>query len=67
MSLRVTTLISGELTGYFRNFTPTVLAGPPRVDKLRAGVPVYVNVTADVDQVVLRVPGVGTTDVCGVR
>lgn len=67
MSLRVTTLISGELTGYFRDFTPTVLAGPPRVDKVRAGVPVYVNVTADVDQVVLRVPGVGTTDVCGVR
>jgi hypothetical protein len=67
MSLRVTTLISGELTGYFRDFTPTVFAGPPRVDKVRAGVPVYVNVTADVDQVVLRVPGVGTTDVCGLR
>ncbi len=67
MSLRVTTLISGELTGYFRDFTPTVLAGPPRVDKVRAGVPVYVNVTADVDQVVLRVPGLGTTDVCGLR
>ena len=67
MSLRVTTLLAGELTGYFRNFTPTVLAGPPRVDRVRAGVPVYVNVTADVDQVVLRVPGVGTTDVCGLR
>lgn len=67
MSLRVTTLISGELTGYFRDFTPTVLTGPPRIDKLRAGVPVYVNVTAEVDQVVLRVPGVGTTDVCGLR
>lgn len=67
MSLRVITLISGELTGYFRDFTPTVLAGPPRVDKVRAGVPFYVNVTADVDQVVLRVPGLGTTDVCGLR
>ena len=67
MSLRVTAPIPGVLTGYFRDFTPTVLDGPPRVDKIRAGVPVYVNVTADVDQVVLRVPGEGTTDVCGVR
>jgi hypothetical protein len=67
MSLRVTPLVSGELTGYFRDFTPTLIAGPPRVDKVRAGVPVYVNVTADVDQVVLRVPGAGTTEVCGVR
>lgn len=67
MSLRVTTLDSGELVGYLRLFTPTVLTGAPHVDKVRAGVPVYVNVTAPVDQVVLRVPPSGTTEVCGVR
>jgi hypothetical protein len=67
MSLRVTTLVSGDLTGYLRLFTPTVMTGAPHVDKVRAGVPVYVNVTAPVDQVVLRVPPSGTTEVCGVR
>lgn len=67
MSLRVTTLVSGDLTGYLRLFTPTVLTGAPHVDPVRAGVPVYVNVTAPVDQVVLRVPPSGTTEVCGVR
>ena len=67
MSLRVTTLVSGELTGYLRLFTPTVLTGAPHVDKVRAGDAVYVNVTATVDQVVLRVPPSGTTEVCGVR
>ena len=67
MSLRVTTPASGELIGYLRLFTPTVLTGPPHIDRVRAGVPVYVNVTAAVDQVVLRVPASGTTEVCGVR
>lgn len=67
MSLRVTTLASGDLTGYLRLFTPTVLTGAAHVDKVRAGVPVYVNVTAPVDQVVLRVPPSGTTEVCGIR
>ena len=67
MSLRVTTLSSGELIGYLRLFTPTVLTGAPHVDKVRAGDPVYVNVTATVDQVVLRVPPSGTTEVCGIR
>jgi len=66
MSLRVTTTVSGELTGYLRIFTPRLLTGGPHVDKVRAGVPVYVNVTATVDQVVLRVPASGTTQVCGV-
>jgi hypothetical protein len=67
MSLRVTTLTSGDLTGYLRLFTPTVLTGAPHIDRVRAGVPVYVNVTATVDQVVLRVPPSGTTEVCGIR
>jgi hypothetical protein len=67
MSLRVTTLASGDLTGYLRLFTPTVLTGAPHIDKVRAGVPVYVNVTAVVDQVVLRVPPSGATQVCGIR
>ncbi len=67
MSLRVTTLTGGELIGYLRLFTPTVLTGPPHVDKVQAGDPVYVNVTATVDQVVLRVPPQGTTEVCGIR
>ena len=67
MSLRVTTLTSGELIGYLRLFTPTVLTGAPHIDKVRAGDPVYVNVTATVDQVVLRVPPSGTTEVCGIR
>jgi len=66
MSLRVTTSVSGELTGYLRIFTPRLLTGAPHIDKVRAGVPVYVNVTATVDQVVLRVPSLGTTQVCGV-
>ena len=57
----------GELIGYLRMFTPTVLTGPPHVDKVRAGDPVYVNVTATVDQVVLRVPPSAMTEVCGVR
>jgi hypothetical protein len=67
MSLRVTTEVAGELTGYLRIFTPGVLTGPAHVDKVQAGVPVFVNVTAAVDQVVLRVPPSGTTEVCGVR
>ena len=67
MSLRVITLTSGELIGYLRLFTPTVLTGAPHIDKVRAGDPVYVNVTAAVDQVVLRVPPSGTTEVCGIR
>jgi hypothetical protein len=67
MSLRVTTLVSGELVGYLRLFTPTVLTGGAHVDKIRAGEPVYVNVTATVDQIVLRVPPSGITQVCGVR
>lgn len=67
MSLRVTTLTSGELVGYLRLFTPLLLTGPAHVDPVRAGVPVYVNVTAPVDQVVLRVPPTGTTEVCGIR
>ncbi|HWI04320.1 MAG TPA: hypothetical protein VNT52_10950 [Acidimicrobiales bacterium] len=67
MSLRVTTLVSGDITGYLRLFTPTVLTGAPHVDKVKAGVPAYVNVTAAVDQVVLRVPTSGTTEVCGIR
>jgi hypothetical protein len=66
MSLRVTTADSGELTGYLRIFTPTLLTGPAHVDKVRGGVAFYVNVTASVDQVVLRVPPSGTTLVCGV-
>jgi hypothetical protein len=67
MSLRVTTLATGVLVGYLRLFTPTVLTGPGHVDKVRAGDPVYVNVTAMVDQVVLRVPASATTEVCGIR
>ncbi len=67
MSLRVTTLVSGDLTGYLRVFTPSVRTGPAHVDKVIAGTPVYVNVTATVDQVVLRIPPVGSTKVCGVR
>jgi hypothetical protein len=67
MSLRVTTATSGELVGYLRLFTPTVLTGAAHVDKIKAGNPVYVNVTAAVDQVVLRVPPSGTTEVCGIR
>jgi hypothetical protein len=66
MSLRVTTDVSGDLTGYLRVFTPTVRTSAPHIDKVRTGVPVYVNVTATVDQVVLRVPPSGTTQVCGV-
>ncbi len=66
MSVRVTTDVSGELTGYLRLFTPTVITGAAHVDKVKAGVPVFVNVTASVDQVVLRIPASGTTQVCGV-
>jgi hypothetical protein len=66
MSVRVTTLVSGELTGYLRIFTPAIRTSEPQVDKVRAGVPVYVNVTAMVDQVVIRVPPSGATEVCGV-
>jgi hypothetical protein len=66
MSVRVTTLLPGELTGYLRIFTPTVRTSAAHFDKVRAGVPVYVNVTAMVDQVALRVPASGTTEVCGV-
>lgn len=67
MSVRVTTDVSAELFGYLRLFTPKVLTGNPHVDKIRARTPLYVNVTAVVDQVVLRVPSSGTTEVCGVR
>lgn len=66
MSVRVTTHVSGELTGYLRIFTPTVRTSEPQVDKVRAGVPAYVNVTAMVDQVVIRIPPSGATEVCGV-
>jgi hypothetical protein len=67
ISVRLTTTVSADLMGYLRIFTPKVLTGEPHVDKLRAGVPVYVNVTAAVDQVVLRLPPSGTTVVCGVE
>lgn len=66
MSLRVTTQVSGEITGYLRLFTPRLHTGPPHVDKVAANEPVFVNVTASVDQVVLRLPSSGTTEVCGV-
>ena len=66
MSLRLTTQVSGEVTGYLRLFTPRLHTGPPHVDKVRANEPVFVNVTATVDQVVLRLPPSGTTEVCGV-
>jgi hypothetical protein len=66
LSVRVTTEVSGEVTGHLRMFTPSVLTGDPHVDKVQAGVPVFVNVTASVDQVVLRLPPAGTTEVCGV-
>ena len=66
MSLRVTTQVSGEITGYLRLFTPRLHTGPPHVDKVTAKEPVFVNVTASVDQVVLRLPSSGTTEVCGV-
>ncbi len=66
MSLRLTTEVSGVVTGYLRIFTPAVLTGDPHPDPVKAGVPVYVNVTAAVDQVVLRVPPSGVTEVCGV-
>ena len=65
MSLRVTTEVSGELRGFLRIFSPATRTGAPHVDKVVAGVPVYVNVTANVDQIVLRVPPDGTTEVCG--
>ena len=67
MSLRVTSAVSGDMTGYLRLFTPTVLTGDAHVDRVRAGVPVFVNVTAPVDQVVLRMPASGPTEVCGIR
>jgi hypothetical protein len=67
ISVRVQTEVSADLSGYLRIFTPRVLTSFPHVDKIRAGVPVYVNVTAAVDQVVLRVPPSGTTEVCGIR
>ena len=67
MSVRVTTDVSADLVGYLRVFTPRVLTGNPHVDKIGARTPLYVNVTATVDQVVLRVPASGTTEVCGVR
>ena len=67
ISVRVRTDVSADLNGYLRIFTPTVLTSDPHVDKIRAGVPLYVNVTAVVDQVVLRVPPSGTTEVCGIR
>ena len=66
LSVRVTTEVSGELTGYLRMFTPSAHTGDPHVDKVQAGVPVFVNVTASVDQVVLRLPPAGVTEVCGV-
>jgi hypothetical protein len=65
MSLRFTTQEPGELTGYLRIFSPSTRTGTPHVDKVQAGVPVYVNVTAAVDQVAVRVPPAGTTEVCG--
>jgi hypothetical protein len=67
MSVRVTAGASGDMTGFLRLFTPSVLTGEPHIDEVRAGVPVYVNVTAPVDQVVLRVPAAATTEVCGLR
>ncbi len=66
-SVRVRTEVSADLYGYLRIFTPTPLTSDPHIDKIRAGVPLYVNVTAAVDQVVLRVPPAGVTEVCGIR
>lgn len=65
MSLRVTTQVLGELRGSLRIFSPATRTGSPHVDRVEAGVPLYVNVTAAVEQVVLRVPPIGTTEVCG--
>jgi len=67
ISVRVATQESGDIYGYLRIFTPAVQTGDAHIDKIRAGVPLYVNVTADVDQVVLRMPASGTTEVCGIR
>jgi hypothetical protein len=66
MSVRVTAEVSGDLTGYLRMFTPRVLTGDAHVDKVKGGVPVFVNMTSSVDQVVLRLPRGGMTEVCGV-
>ncbi|HEX3621980.1 MAG TPA: hypothetical protein VHT97_06675 [Acidimicrobiales bacterium] len=66
-SVAVTTQASGVLTGFLRDFSPVLLTSGPRVDKITAGVPLLVSVTANVDQVILRVPPSGTTQVCGVQ
>jgi hypothetical protein len=65
MSLTVTSEGGGEMTGYLRISTPAQYTGPPRTDKLPAGSPVHVNVTAAVDEVILRLPSSGPTDLCG--
>jgi hypothetical protein len=65
MSLTVTSEGGGEMTGYLRISTPAQYTGPPRTDKLPAGSPVHVNVTAAVDEVIQRLPSSGPTDLCG--
>lgn len=67
MSLIVTSSAGGEVSGYLRIRTPITHTGPPRIDKLQPGVPLYVTVTASVDALILRIPATGFTDLCGVQ
>ncbi len=66
-TVTVTTGASGDLTGFLRIFKPVVLTSEARVDHIEARVPLAVSVSAAVDQVILRVPGSGVTEVCGVQ
>jgi hypothetical protein len=66
MSVTVTSVSGGEMTGFLRTTTPAEYTGPPRTDKLQPGAVVHVNVTARVSEVILRVPAGGATDLCGV-
>jgi hypothetical protein len=66
-TVTVTTHTSGDLTGFLRRFSPRLLTSEARVDKITAGSPLYVSVSASVDQVILRFPpSSDTTQVCGV-
>jgi hypothetical protein len=65
-TVKVTTEASGDLTGFLRVFAPVLLTSEARTDKIEAGIPLYVSVSAAVDQVILRFPPSGGATICGV-
>ncbi|MEA2844350.1 MAG: hypothetical protein QOJ69_2021, partial [Actinomycetota bacterium] len=65
MSVRVRSSAGGALRATLQDAGPPPVTGERRSFTLEPGEAAYVNVVADVDQLVLAVPAAGTTEICG--